>query len=206
MSSRATYRRHSSLFKIQVCQEIRSGGLVRRGAQEKYNLSANVIQHWLALYDRGELVSEEAEGAVLVEYQAKIAALERKVGQLTMELDLLKKTPSPRLVTEELGRRGHVVNHKRVARVMEAYGLGITPRRRFVRTTLGDERLGQMICAIFGRLKTELFYPGSWRSTTIEQFMAALDSYIRWYNEQRIKISLGSRSPLEYRASLECII
>lgn len=99
MSSRATYRRHSSLFKIQVCQEIRSGGLVRRGAQEKYNLSTNLIQHWLALYDRGELVSEEAEAAVLVEYQAKIAALERKVGQLTMELDLLKKTPAPQPVS-----------------------------------------------------------------------------------------------------------
>ncbi len=99
MSSRGTYRRHSSLFKIQVCQEIRTGGLLRRGAQEKYNLSANLVQHWLSLYDRGELVSEEAEAAVIVEYQAKIAALERKVGQLTMELDLLKKTPSPRLVS-----------------------------------------------------------------------------------------------------------
>ncbi|MFC5520320.1 IS3 family transposase, partial [Polaromonas jejuensis] len=28
------------------------------------------------------------------------------------------------------------------------------------------------------------------------------DSYIRWYNEKRIKISLGSLSPIEYRASL----
>lgn len=54
----------------------------------------------------------------------------------------------------------------------------------------------------FGRLKTELFYPRQWHSTTIEQFMQALDSYIRWYNEKRIKISLGSRSPLEYRESL----
>lgn len=54
----------------------------------------------------------------------------------------------------------------------------------------------------FGRLKTELFYPRQWRSTTIEQFTQALDSYIRWYNEKRIKISLGSLSPLEYRASL----
>lgn len=26
--------------------------------------------------------------------------------------------------------------------------------------------------------------------------------YIRWYNEKRIKISLGSLSPLEYRSSL----
>ena len=54
----------------------------------------------------------------------------------------------------------------------------------------------------FGRLKTELFYPRQWQSTTIEQFTQALDSYIRWYNEKRIKISLGSLSPLEYRESL----
>jgi len=40
-----------------------------------------------------------------------------------------------RRVTEELSRRGQVVNHKRVARVMNAHGLGISPRRRFVRTT-----------------------------------------------------------------------
>ena len=54
----------------------------------------------------------------------------------------------------------------------------------------------------FGRLKTEMFYPRDWRSVTIEQFMQALDSYIRWYNEKRIKISLGFRSPVEYRESL----
>lgn len=29
-----------------------------------------------------------------------------------------------------------------------------------------------------------------------------LDSYIRWYNEKRIKISLGALSPVEYRESL----
>ena len=54
----------------------------------------------------------------------------------------------------------------------------------------------------FGRLKTELFYPRKWPATTIEQFIQVLDSYIRWYNEKRIKISLGSLSPLEYRESL----
>ena len=55
----------------------------------------------------------------------------------------------------------------------------------------------------FGRLKTELFYPRSWQGTTTDQFMQTVDSYIRWYTEKRIKISLGSLSPLEYRASLE---
>ena len=54
----------------------------------------------------------------------------------------------------------------------------------------------------FGRLKTELFYPRNWQATTIEQFIQVVDSYIRWYNEKRIKISLGSLSPLEYRDSL----
>ncbi len=54
----------------------------------------------------------------------------------------------------------------------------------------------------FGRLKTELFYPGNWQAMTIEQFIEAVDSYIGWYNEKRIKISLGSLSPIEYGESL----
>lgn len=54
----------------------------------------------------------------------------------------------------------------------------------------------------FGRLKTELFYPRDWKTTTIGQFIEVVDSYIRWYNEKRIKISLGSLSPTEYRESL----
>lgn len=54
----------------------------------------------------------------------------------------------------------------------------------------------------FGRLKTELFYPRNWQNTTVDQFIQSVDSYIRWYNEKRIKISLGSLSPMEYRASL----
>lgn len=43
-------------------------------------------------------------------------------------------------------------------------------------------------CAgFFGRLKTELFYPGDWKTLTIEQFFQAVDFYIRRYNEKRIK-------------------
>jgi len=54
----------------------------------------------------------------------------------------------------------------------------------------------------FGRLKTEMFFARDWLSTTIEDFVAALDAYIRWYNEVRIKSSLGFRSPAEHRRSL----
>ena len=54
----------------------------------------------------------------------------------------------------------------------------------------------------FGRLKNELFYSRDWLSTTIEEFIAAVDTYIRWYNESRIKSSLGFRSPVEHRRNL----
>ena len=99
MSSRGPYRRHAAPFKLRLCQEIRSGSLGRRDAQAKYSLSANLIQLWLTQFDRGELTGEEVEASLVNDYEAKIAALERKVGQLTMELDLLKKTPSLRLVS-----------------------------------------------------------------------------------------------------------
>ena len=54
----------------------------------------------------------------------------------------------------------------------------------------------------FGRFKTELFYPRNWQDTSVDQFIGTVDAYIHWYNEKRIKISLGSLSPMEYRASL----
>jgi len=54
----------------------------------------------------------------------------------------------------------------------------------------------------FGRLKNEFFYPRDWREVTVAQFIDAVDAYIRWYNETRIKMSLGGRSPIEYRQSL----
>ena len=95
MKSRGPYRRHSTQFKLQLCQDIRNGIIGRRDAQRTYSVSANLIQLWLTQFDRGELNDEEAEASVIAEYEARIAALERKVGQLTMELDLAKKTPHP---------------------------------------------------------------------------------------------------------------
>lgn len=54
----------------------------------------------------------------------------------------------------------------------------------------------------FGRLKNEMYYRRNWVDTTLEEFMRQLDSYIRWYNQHRIKLSLGALSPIEYRQRL----
>ena len=54
----------------------------------------------------------------------------------------------------------------------------------------------------FGRLKNEMFYHKSWTDVSIDEFISILDAYIHWYNEDRVKISLGGMSPIEYRRSL----
>jgi hypothetical protein len=55
---------------------------------------------------------------------------------------------------------------------------------------------------LFGRIKNEMFYHRNWAGVSIEQFIRILNDYLIWYNEKRIKVSLGNRSPLEYRQSL----
>lgn len=99
MASKAPYRRHSPEFKLQLCRELRSGELRRKDAQVKYSLSAALIHTWLTQFDRGDTQMQGIDPVLVAEYEARIAALERKVGQLTMELDLQKKVPRLRLVS-----------------------------------------------------------------------------------------------------------
>lgn len=54
----------------------------------------------------------------------------------------------------------------------------------------------------FGRLKTEMYSGHEWSGVTPEHFMQHVDAYIRWYNEHRIKLSLGALSPEMYRQQL----
>lgn len=54
----------------------------------------------------------------------------------------------------------------------------------------------------FGRLKNEFFYGHDWSDYSLEDFISALDDYIVWYNNVRIKESLGFLSPLEYRQKM----
>mgnify|MGYP002419390281 FL=1 len=57
--------------------------------------------------------------------------------------------------------------------------------------------------SFFGRLQNEMFYGRSWQGISIDEFIDAVNAYIRWYNNERIKESLGWMNPLEYRRSLE---
>ena len=54
----------------------------------------------------------------------------------------------------------------------------------------------------FGRLKNEMYYNRSWNDISMGEFIDLVDEYIRWYNQKRIKLTLGGMSPIEYRESL----
>ncbi len=51
----------------------------------------------------------------------------------------------------------------------------------------------------FGHLKTEMFYNTNWGNVSIEEFIQEVDQYLHWYREDRIKLSLGGLSPINYR-------
>ena len=57
----------------------------------------------------------------------------------------------------------------------------------------------------FGRIKNEMFYSREWSNVSLENFKIILNDYLMWYNSKRIKISLGFKSPEEYRQSLGLI-
>ena len=65
-----------------------------------------MIRLWSKKFEAGEYDDDGAQAQVLGEYEMRIADLERKVGQLTMELELAKKgaraRPTPKDVVSSI--------------------------------------------------------------------------------------------------------
>jgi transposase len=83
-----TRRTFSKEFKRRIIEEILSGGTTTAAACRKYSVAYPVVARWKKDYAMGRLDNEPTtpEG-----WEEKIAQLERKIGQLTMENDTLKK-------------------------------------------------------------------------------------------------------------------
>src|SRR5882757_6333676 len=92
----ATYRRHSTAFKLQLVHAYLNGEGSYKELAARHGIGHSLLLLWVRKFQAGEITEEQDQSETLREYEATIAALERKVGQLTMQLDVLKKiTPPP---------------------------------------------------------------------------------------------------------------
>lgn len=82
-------RKFTTGFKQQVVQEVEAGLVTRAQAARKYEVSAGAIDRWVWKYRDGTLIERPSteEKALRVENER----LKAKIGELTMQIDLLKK-------------------------------------------------------------------------------------------------------------------
>lgn len=87
----ARYRTYTVEFKRRLAEEHLSGGAAPSELARRHDISRELLRTWVRRYEAGEFAGGGPPKTDRRAYEAKIAGLERKVGQLTMELDLLKK-------------------------------------------------------------------------------------------------------------------
>ncbi len=87
----ARYQTYTIEFKRRLVEEHLSGGVGLSDLARRHDISRELLRIRVRKHEAGEFASDASPRAGRRAYEAKIAGLERKVGQLTMELGLLKK-------------------------------------------------------------------------------------------------------------------
>jgi len=81
-------RTFSLEFKRQVIEELLSGESRPAQLCRRYNICPSLLYHWKEQYSRGKFNNEPTEEGAL---RDRIEKLERLVGKLTLENEVLKK-------------------------------------------------------------------------------------------------------------------
>jgi transposase len=81
-------RNYSLEFKRQVIEELLSGESGPAQLCRRHNITSSLLYHWKKQYSRGKFNNEPTEEGVL---RDRVEKLERLVGKLTLENELLKK-------------------------------------------------------------------------------------------------------------------
>lgn len=82
-------RTFSRDFKLQVVREVEAGKTQAQAARE-HQISQHLLSRWCRQHRRYKDKAFSGKGRAYTD-EARVAALERMVGRLTMENDLLKK-------------------------------------------------------------------------------------------------------------------
>ena len=79
----ARYRTCTIEFKRQVVEEHLVGGTSLNQLARRHDISRELLRTWVKKYEAGEFASGGSPGADRRAYEAKVAGLEREVGQPT---------------------------------------------------------------------------------------------------------------------------
>ena len=85
-------------FKKRIVEEVLSGVSSAAVVSRKYNIAYPLVKRWERDYAMGRLDNEPTCEAG---YQEKVEQLERMVGQLTMENEVLKKALKQAILKEQ---------------------------------------------------------------------------------------------------------
>jgi transposase len=75
----AKHRTHSIEFKRQVAQDFLAGETLH-GLAKRHDICRNLIRVWVQKYEAGDFDEDAVASDLLQQYEARIAALERLVG------------------------------------------------------------------------------------------------------------------------------
>lgn len=83
------HRRHSIPFKRMIVEAYFNGTALNALSVE-HDICRHLIRTWIDKYENGEYDTEPAQSEQILEYEARIAALERLVGRQALEIEFLK--------------------------------------------------------------------------------------------------------------------
>jgi len=87
-------RRFTAVFKAEVVLAVLSGHKTQAEVSREYWVKPEVIARWRRQFLENAASVFEQSSTVNGEAEARIAALERALGQKTLELEVVKKAPS----------------------------------------------------------------------------------------------------------------
>ena len=96
-------RKHAPEFKAKVVMEILTGEMTTMQASRRYGIKDSLLYRWKSeFWERLPQIYGQEQDLEGRRQDEKIAELERKVGQLTMDNEILKK--ASRSLKSRLGR------------------------------------------------------------------------------------------------------
>src|SRR5579871_949075 len=110
----ARYRTHSIEFKRQVAREFLAGETLH-GLAKRHDIRRNLTRVWVQKYEAGDFDEDAAAADLLQQYEARIAALERRAGKQALELELLTVRPEKGCATGDRNATERMFCRRRIS-------------------------------------------------------------------------------------------